>query len=44
MGRIKCGGGEDGEPVLSPPGWGRYTSRVASENASSWKQGVFNAG
>lgn len=21
MGRIECGGGDGGEPVLSPPGW-----------------------
>lgn len=24
MGRIECGGGEGGEPVLSPPGWKSY--------------------
>ena len=28
MGRIKCGGGEGGEPALSPPGWKSYASRV----------------
>lgn len=26
MGRIECGGGEGGEPVLSPPGWKSYAS------------------
>lgn len=25
--RIKCGGGEGGEPALSPPGWKSYASR-----------------
>lgn len=26
MRRIKCGGGEGGEPALSPPGWKSYAS------------------
>jgi hypothetical protein len=26
--RIKCGGGEDGEPALSPLGWKAYASCV----------------
>jgi hypothetical protein len=28
VGRIECGGGEGGEPALSPPGWKSYASRV----------------
>jgi len=26
--RIDCGGGEGGEPALSPPGWKSYASRM----------------
>lgn len=26
MGRIECGGGEGGDPALSPPGWKSYAS------------------
>lgn len=28
MRRIESGGGEDGDPALSPPGWKSYTSRA----------------
>jgi hypothetical protein len=44
MGRIKCGGGEDDEPVLRPLGWKSYASRLTSEDASSWQRSVFDEG
>jgi hypothetical protein len=28
VGRIECGGGEGGEPALSPLGWKPYASRL----------------
>lgn len=31
MGWIKRGGGDDGEPVQSPPGWKSYASRMQFE-------------
>ena len=34
MGRIKCGGGDGGEPARSPPGWKSYASRV--DRALAW--------
>ena len=34
MGRIECGGGEGGEPALSPPGWKTYASCVRSTPAA----------
>lgn len=33
MGRIKCGGGNGGEPVRSPPGRYSYTDRMAQRHA-----------
>ena len=33
MRRIECGGGEDGEPVLSSPSWKSYASRVSCAGA-----------
>ncbi len=41
MGRIKCGGGDDGEPVQSPPGWKSYASRCA---AVAWRKRCGHAG
>jgi hypothetical protein len=35
MGQIKCGGGEDGEPGLSPLGWKSYASHITSDGASA---------
>jgi hypothetical protein len=44
VGWIKCGGGDDGEPVLRPLGWKAYASRVTSEDASSWQRSVLDDG
>jgi hypothetical protein len=34
MGRIKCGGEDDGEPAVSPPDRKPYSSRVRSDLAA----------